>query len=62
MLRPTKVDHTINLVYDDIRSNADTLYFEMRHNALGECPENPDIPLTSFEFAGTYTSFSTKTR
>lgn len=57
MLRPTKVNHTINLVFDDIRSNADTLYFEMRHNALGECPENPDIPLTSFEFAGTYTSF-----
>ena len=57
MLNPPQVDHAINLVYDDIRSNSDTLYFEMRHNAHDECPENHSIPITSFVFAGTYLSF-----
>lgn len=57
MLRPTGVQHTVNLVYDDIRSNSDTLYFELRHNGCGESPENPSIPLSSFEFAGSYMCF-----
>lgn len=57
MLNPPQADHNINLVYDDVRSNSDTLYFEMRHNAHEECPENSSIPLTSFIFAGTYMSF-----
>ena len=57
MLNPPKVDHEVNIVFDDIRSNSDTLYFEMRHNAHNECPENHDIPLNNFVFAGTYMSF-----
>lgn len=57
MLNPPQADHEINLVYDDVRSNSDTLYFEMRHNAHDECPENHTIPLTSFVFAGAYMSF-----
>ena len=57
MLRPTAVNHKVSLVFDDIRSNSDTLYFELRHNAYDECPENPSIPLASFEFAGSYMCF-----
>ena len=56
ILNPSEADHSINLVYDDVKSNSDTLYFEMRHNAHGESPENPDIPLNKFVFAGTYLS------
>ena len=57
MFNPTKVEHELNLVYDDVRSNADTLYFEARHNAHGECPENEDTILKDFVFAGAYLSF-----
>ena len=57
MLRPTNVHHVVNLVFDDARSDADNVYFELRHNAYDECPENPSIPLASFEFAGAYMSF-----
>jgi hypothetical protein len=57
MYNPTKVDHELNLLYDNVRSNSDTLYFEMRHNAHDECPENPETSLYSFIIAGTYASF-----
>lgn len=57
MFNPSKVNHELNLVYDDVRSNADTLYFEVRHNAHGECPENEDTVLKDFVFAGAYLSF-----
>lgn len=33
----SKTVHTVNLVYDDVRSGSDTLFFELRHNAFGEC-------------------------
>jgi len=32
----SKTVHTLNLVFDDLRSNDDTLFFELRHNAYGE--------------------------
>ena len=54
---PANEDHDINLVFDDVRSNTDTLFFEMRHNAHGECPENEDYALPLFRFAGTYVSY-----
>lgn len=28
--------HVVNLVYDDVKSNSDTLYFALRHNGFGE--------------------------
>lgn len=49
--------HDLNLVYDDVRSNADSLYLEIRHNAHGECPENKDISPANLVFAGAYVSF-----
>lgn len=54
---PNKEDHDINLVFDETRSSADTLFFEVRHNAHGECPENEENDLYIFHFAGTYVSF-----
>jgi hypothetical protein len=30
--------HMINLIYDDTRSTADTIYLALRHNAYGEIP------------------------
>ena len=30
--------HMINLIYDDIRSDSDTIYLTLRHNAYGEVP------------------------
>ena len=53
----TKDKHVINLVHDNIRSNSDTLYFEMHHNAHGDSPENTDISLYDFIFGGRYASF-----
>ena len=50
-------NHTINIVYDNVRSNSDTLYMQLRHNAHGECPENQEISLSDFAFAGRYASF-----
>lgn len=57
MLYPSAADHALNIVYDDVKSNTDTLYFEMRHNAHGESPENPNHNPASFTFAGAYASF-----
>ena len=49
--------HGINVLFDDIRSNSDTLYLNMRHNAYGECPENPEQDLNYLVLAGVYASF-----
>jgi len=57
MLYPSAAEHTLNIVFDDVRSTSDTLYFEMRHNAHGESPENPSQNPASFTFAGAYASF-----
>lgn len=37
--------HMINLVYDDTRVNADTVYLRLYHNAYGEVPENHNLSL-----------------
>lgn len=60
VLPSSKKAHTVNLVYDSARSHSDTLFFELRHNAFGESPENTEHPLNSFVFAGAYTSFPIK--
>lgn len=57
IMRNSDTVHDINLMYDDISSNADTLYFKMRHNAHGESPENPELSPSSLVFAGVYASF-----
>jgi len=40
--------HLLNLLYDKTRDNTDTLHFELRHNAYGEC-----YPTTGMIEAGT---------
>lgn len=55
--RNSETVHDINLLFDDFKSNADTLYFKMRHNAHGESPENPEESLNNLVFAGVYASF-----
>lgn len=57
VLPSSKKAHMVNLIYDSVRSHSDTLFFELRHNAFGECPENTEHPLNSFVFASAYTSF-----
>jgi hypothetical protein len=47
----------INLIYDDTRSTADTIYLTLRHNAYGEVPgEGHSLyharGLSSFKIAG----------
>ncbi|MDR1221387.1 MAG: hypothetical protein LBL07_00725 [Tannerella sp.] len=37
--------HMINLIYDDTRSTADTLYLTLRHNAYGEALGKTSSPL-----------------
>lgn len=54
---PSDAEHDFNLLYDDVKSSADTLYLEVRHNAHGECPENPEASMASLRIAGTYLSF-----
>ena len=50
-------DHDVRILFDDVRSNSDTLYFQMRHNAHGESPENPDMSFNQLSLAGLYASF-----
>ena len=57
MKRNSDTAHDVNLLFDDFRSNADTLYFKMRHNAHGESLENPEMSLNDLAFAGLYASF-----
>lgn len=53
----SKVSHTVNLVFDDTRSNSDTLYFSLHHNAHGESLEHEDIPESMLTVASDYVSF-----
>lgn len=53
----SKVSHTVNLVFDDTRSNADTLYFSLHHNAHGESLEHEDIPESMLTVSSDYVSF-----
>lgn len=54
---PTSTVHDFHLLYDALRSNADTLFMEIRHNAMGECPENETADYSKLVLAGTYLSF-----
>ena len=49
--------HDIKVLFDDVRSNSDTLFFKMRHNAHGESPENPEMSFNQLTLAGVYASF-----
>lgn len=51
----SETSHFINLVYDDVASDADTLRFTIRHNGYGE--SYPDIPEEEAVLGRAYTSF-----
>ena len=56
-LQKSTTQHTLNLVFDDIRSSTDTLFFELRHQGFGESYENTDHEATEFQVVGQYLTF-----
>ena len=53
----TDKTHVLNLVKDDARSNADTLFFSLRHNAAGETPGAADIDINNLVEGAVYATF-----
>lgn len=51
----SQTSHFINLVYDDVASDTDTLRFTLRHNGYGE--SFPDIPESEASLGRAYASF-----
>lgn len=49
--------HSVNLVYDDIRSHKDTIFFELRHQGQGESYENEAYPADDFQLDTHYITF-----
>lgn len=56
-LQKSDKQHTLNLVFDDLRSSTDTLFFELRHQGFGESYENTDYEATDFQVNGSYLTF-----
>ena len=50
-------EHSFDLVFDDAQSNADTLYFDLKHNGYGECFDNEDVDTSKLGLEGKYVSF-----
>ena len=46
--------HTVDLVFDDVRSHKDTIFFELHHQGFGESYENKDYEATDFEIQTEY--------
>lgn len=57
--KDSKAIHDINIEYNDVKSNADTLYFQVRHNANGDKPANGD-DVKNFTLKGGYFSVEAK--
>lgn len=53
----SKTVHTLNLVFDDVRSNSDTLFFDLRHNAFGECYNEENKDKESISLSSAYACF-----
>lgn len=49
--------HRIEFVYNDTKSNSDTLYFNLTHNAYGDSYDNKDKDASSLTKASEYVSF-----
>ncbi len=56
-LKTSSKVHRVNLVFDDERSNKDTLYFELRHQGFGESFENEDYDEKDFQVNTHYLTF-----
>lgn len=57
VLYDSETEHDVNLVYDDFRSNSDTLYFKMHQDGRGESPQNEEYDIPRFAIVGCYSSF-----
>jgi len=53
----SSVKHTFDLVYDDLRSNSDTLFFSLHHNGKGETLSNEQIPMDSLSLGYDYVTY-----
>lgn len=53
----SKTKHSLDLEWDDLKSNADTVYVRLRHNGFGESFDNETIDNDNLTIAGYYTSF-----
>ena len=56
----SETKHEINLVYDELRSNSDTLYFTLRHNAKNEAPGYDGINVSDLAQGYSYATFPIK--
>lgn len=56
-IQDSDTKHLLNLVLDQTASNADTLFFDVRHNAYGETPDNPSYKARVFIGGVSYASF-----
>ena len=56
-LKNSETVHTIDLVLDDVRSNADTLYLEIHHQGFGESYENEAYGISDFQIDTHYLRF-----
>ena len=56
-LKDSDKEHHVTLVWDDVRSNRDTVFFELHHQGSGESYENTEYEATDFEMKGSYMTF-----
>ncbi len=56
-LTKSNTAHSIDFVFDDTRSHKDTLFFELRHQGLGESYENTDYEATEFKLETRFMTF-----
>lgn len=57
MVKESKVNHDIALVYNDVKSNKDTVYLEMYHNAHNESYEYSNIEANKISVVGDYLAY-----
>ena len=56
-LKNSSTGHSVSLVFDDTRSNRDTLFFELHHQGQGESYENTAHEADAFEVETRYLTF-----
>lgn len=57
ILSGSQQEHAVSLVYDELKSNTDTLYFTLRHNAFGDSLESEENRHKEYNFTNGYFSF-----
>ncbi len=53
----SKTAHGMQLVYDDVNSTSDSLFFTLKHNAFGETLGSEGIESEELDIAGAYATF-----